>query len=209
MRQECDAQQQRLVDLLNRVKACEKHVHLYLPYNQFCRTQNYLHLALKGSPSLLQCRNFENAQMQQFITDILADEDVHQEPAKNQYQATNEMEVPPGVTTQKQRQKLVRELLIKEVQGLSREQRVCLIEANERRGQAFYDHEVTNKRQLIIEYEPQLRRMLERKIPPSNHTSNRTPCGIAPLAVEEHSNSIKSSSSGSVASSIDLSELEG
>jgi hypothetical protein len=48
----------------------------------------------------------------------------------------------------------VRDLLIEEVQGLSREQRVCLIDANERRGQAFYDQEITNKHQLVKEYEP-------------------------------------------------------
>lgn len=66
------------MDLKKRVDSCENHVYLYLPYNQFCRTQNYINMALKGTEWLDRCKEFENLQLKQFMMDILADDTEYQ-----------------------------------------------------------------------------------------------------------------------------------
>jgi hypothetical protein len=106
----------KLDDQNTRLKIAENHVHLYLPYNLFCRTMNYLHVVLRQSGFLDLAKEYEDEQMRAFMFDILADDTATINIDKQGFLfGSREMDDLPGVYSQKQRIRKVREILSDEL----------------------------------------------------------------------------------------------
>lgn len=90
-------------------------------------------MAFRGTAYLEKAKDYETEQLKAYILEILADESDHRVDSV-------ELSDPPGVHTHTQKIKRLREILTEEVKLLTREQRLGLLDAADRRGAVFSDN---------------------------------------------------------------------